>query len=183
MAADLCAYWHEKARVHVEMGRSRRAGLLATQGIRGGANRRVLERIAESGGIFFARSDDPWVLSGANVHISFIGQDDGSETERQLDGRSVVSVNANLTSGVDLTRARRLSENRDIAFVGDQKGGPFDVYEQVATAMLAWPNPDGRSNADVLAPWLNGEDLTRRPRHMWVIDFGLSADDRRGGIV
>jgi hypothetical protein len=157
------------------MGRSRRAGLLATQGIRGGANRRVLERIAESGGIFFARSDDPWVLSGANVHISFIGQDDGSETERQLDGRSVVSVNANLTSGVDLTRARRLSENRDIAFVGDQKGGPFDVYEQVATAMLAWPNPDGRSNADVLAPWLNGEDLTRRPRHMWVIDFGLSA--------
>ena len=34
-------------------------GLLATQGIRGGANRRVLERIGESGGIFFARSRRP----------------------------------------------------------------------------------------------------------------------------
>ena len=55
--------------------------------IRGGANRRVLERIKETGDIFFARSDDPWVLSGANVHISFVGQDDGTETERELDGR------------------------------------------------------------------------------------------------
>jgi len=173
-AADLCAYWHEKARVHIKSGRSRRAGLLATQAIRGGANRRVLERIIESGDVFFARSDDPWILSGANVHISFVGQDDGSETERELDGRAVGSINANLTSGVDLTRARRLSENRDIAFVGDQKGGPFDIPEQLAATMLAAPNPDARSNADVLVPWLNGEDITQRPRHTWVIDFGLA---------
>jgi hypothetical protein len=46
-----------------------------TQGIRGQANRRVLERINESGGLFFARSDEAWVLAGANVHISFVGQD------------------------------------------------------------------------------------------------------------
>ena len=37
-----CAYWHEKARAQIAAGRTRRAGLLATQGIRGGANRRVL---------------------------------------------------------------------------------------------------------------------------------------------
>ena len=34
------------------------------------------------------------------------------------------------------------------------------------------PNPDGRSNADVVRPWVNGLDVTRRPRDMWIIDFG-----------
>jgi len=46
--ADLVTYWHEKARAMIEAGRARRVGLLATQGIRGGANRRVLERIKET---------------------------------------------------------------------------------------------------------------------------------------
>ena len=32
--------------------------------------------------------------------------------------------------------------------------------------MLAAPNPDGRSNADVVRPWVNGKDLTGRPRDM-----------------
>ena len=36
----LRAYWHEKARAMVEAGETERVGLLATQGIRGGANRR-----------------------------------------------------------------------------------------------------------------------------------------------
>ena len=53
--ADSLPYWHEKARAAIAAGRTKRAGLLATQGIRGGANRRVLERIKESGDIFFAR--------------------------------------------------------------------------------------------------------------------------------
>src|SRR5450759_1343278 len=142
--SDLSSYWHEKARAAIEAGRTRRAGLLATQSIRGGANRRVLERVNESGGIFFARSDDPWVLSGANVHISFVGQDDGSESDRELDGRAVGSINANLTSGVDVTRARQLRENQGIAFIGDQKSGPFDIDDATARAMLRAPNPDGR---------------------------------------
>lgn len=43
--ADLCCYWFEKARAMVEAGKCKRAGLLATQGIRGGANREVLKRI------------------------------------------------------------------------------------------------------------------------------------------
>ena len=33
-------------------------------------------------------------------------------------------------------------------------------------------NPNGRPNADVLRPWVNGLDVTRRPRDMWIIDFG-----------
>ncbi len=40
--ADLVTYWFEKARVQIEQGRAKRAGLIATNSIRGGANRRVL---------------------------------------------------------------------------------------------------------------------------------------------
>jgi hypothetical protein len=38
--------------------------------------------------------------------------------------------------------------------------------------MLRSPNAHGRSNADVVRPWANGLDVTRRPRRMWIIDFG-----------
>jgi hypothetical protein len=169
--ADLSAYWHEKARTQIERGRTRRAGLLATQGIRGGANRRVLERIKGSGDMFFARSDERWVLAGAAVHISFVGQDDGSERERELDGQTVSSINANLTSGIDLTRARPLRENLGIAFQGPVKVGAFDIEPALAMALLAAPNPDGRSNSDVVRPWVNGQDITSRPRNMSIIDF------------
>jgi hypothetical protein len=34
------------------------------------------------------------------------------------------------------------------------------------------PNGDGRSNAEVVRPWVNSLDVTRRPRRMWIIDFG-----------
>ena len=81
--SDLCCYWFEKARELIEQGKCKRAGLLATQGIRGGANREVLKRIKETGDIFFAESDRDWVLAGANVHVSMVGFDDGAETTPQ----------------------------------------------------------------------------------------------------
>ena len=59
--ADLCCYWFEKARAHIQAGRGWRAGLLATQGIRGGANREVLKKIQDTGGIFWAVSDKDWI--------------------------------------------------------------------------------------------------------------------------
>ena len=170
--ADLVTYWHEKARASVEAGTAKRVGLLATQGIRGGANRRVLERVKESGDIFFARSDDVWVVEGAAVHISFVGFDDGSEQHRELDGAAVAAINANLTAGTDLTTARRLNDNVSVAFMGDTKGGAFDVPGDLAREWLALPNPHGKSNADVVRPWVNSLDVTRRPRDMWIIDFG-----------
>src|SRR5687768_4637759 len=40
--ADFVTHWFEKARAYIKEQRVKRAGLLATQGIRGGANRRVL---------------------------------------------------------------------------------------------------------------------------------------------
>jgi type II restriction/modification system DNA methylase subunit YeeA len=175
--ADLVTYWHEKARAMVAEGRVRRVGLLATQGIRGGANRRVLQRVKETGDIFFARSDDVWVVEGAAVHISFVGFDDGTEMARELDGQAVPSINSNLTTGIDLTTAHRLADNLGIAFMGDTKGGAFDVAGDIAREWLKAHNPHGRSNAEVVAPWVNSLDVTRRPRDMWIIDFGVDTPE------
>ena len=169
--ADLVCYWFEKAQRAIEAGKTKRAGLLATQGIRGGVNRRVLQRIKETGDIFMAWSDHPWVLDGAAVHISIVGFDDGAELERALDGHPVPAINANLTVGVDLTAAKRLAENLGIAFMGDTKGGPFDIPNEVAQGMLSSPNPHGKGNRDVVRPWVNGRDITDRSRGMWIVDF------------
>jgi hypothetical protein len=181
-SSDLCCFWHEKARGAIATDRTKRAGLLATQGIRGQANRRVLERILDSGSIFFAKSDENWVLAGANVHISFVGQDDGGDDVRTLDGRPVSAINANLTAGLDLTAARTLHRNVGVAFMGDIKAGPFDIDHATALRMLAEPNPDGRANANVIRPWINGLDITRRARGMYIIDFGVDTSMREAAL-
>jgi type II restriction/modification system DNA methylase subunit YeeA len=49
--ADLVCYWFDKAQLAIEAGTLRRAGLVSTNSIRGGANRQVLERICERGRI------------------------------------------------------------------------------------------------------------------------------------
>jgi hypothetical protein len=120
--ADLVTYWFEKARAEIAAGRVKRVGLLATNSIRGGANRKVLVRIRESGGIFFAESDRPWILDGAAVRVSMIGFDDGAEPEKTLDGTPATAINPDLTGALDLTEARALRENLGIAFMGDTKG-------------------------------------------------------------
>jgi type II restriction/modification system DNA methylase subunit YeeA len=103
-----------------------------------------------------------------------VGFDDGAETFRQLDDKTVISINSNLTAAsADVTTASTLPENGDIAFMGDTKGGAFDISEEQALKMLRAPNPHGKSNSDVIVPWVNGLDVTRRPRHMFIIDFGL----------
>jgi len=169
--ADLCCYWFEKARAGIENGRIRRAGLLATQAIRGGANREVLARIRSTGGIFFAVSDRPWILDGAAVHISMIGFDNGAQTTRTLDGHAVPEISASLTAGADQRDAAALAQNLGLAFMGVTPAGPFDIPIETAREWLTLPNPHGKPNSDVLRPYFNGRDLNQRPSDRWTIDF------------
>jgi type II restriction/modification system DNA methylase subunit YeeA len=171
--ADLVTYWFEKARAQVAEGNAKRTGLLATQGIRGGANREILKRIKGSGEIFFAESDRNWILDGAMVHVSLIAFDAGTEAERELDGRTVDEIYSNLTATVDVTVAERLPDRQDLSFMGDTKGGSFDISEGDALEMLAAPNPHGRPNSDVLVPWIGGTDLNGRLRGLFIIDFRI----------
>ena len=63
--ADLVAYWVAKAWAAVTSGRATRVGLVTTNSIRGGANRRVLAPIADAGGFFAAWSDQPLRLAAS----------------------------------------------------------------------------------------------------------------------
>ena len=171
--ADLVTFWFEKARDQIAQGKSKRAGLLATQGIRGGANRVVLEQILESGGIFMAWADREWILDGANVRVSIVAFDDGSQIERFLDGFPVQGINANLTGEADTTSALALPENAGICFVGPSPHGSFDIDRETAHRLLASPlNVNGRPNSDVVRPVASAVDIARGSRNMWTIDFG-----------
>jgi type II restriction/modification system DNA methylase subunit YeeA len=181
--ADLVVYWFEKARAQVASGQTKRVGLVATNSIRGGANRRVLDQIARESGIFEAWSDEPWVIEGASVRVSLICLGATADTPR-LDGRPASRINADLTAGdVDLTTARCLDENRGVSCMGDTKGGAFDVPGALARAWLQLPtNPNGRRNAEVLRPWRNGQDITRRSADKWIIDFGWKMSEQEASL-
>ena len=185
-AADLVCYWFEKAGRQIALGRARRAGLVATNSIRGGANRKALQAATAVRPIFEAWSDEPWVIDGAAVRVSlvcFARGDDPCVFGARLDGQAADEIYTDLTArragvGVDLTEVQRLHENVGVAFRGDEKGGPFDVAGDQARVWLRLPaNPNGRTNADVLKPWVNGMDLTRRPAGKWIVDFGWTMSD------
>ena len=170
--ADLVTYWFEKARSQVEAGEAKRVGLLATNSIRQRGNRTVLDRIKRSGGIFLAWSDRPWVLDGADVRVSIVGFDGGTETERVLDGKRVAVVNSDLTAAADVTAAVALPENEGLCFLGVMKAGPFDIDAARAQELLTMPiNPNGRPNSDVLRRRIGAQDITGRFEDRWIIDF------------
>jgi len=176
--SDLVCYWFERARALLEAGQAQRAGLLATNSIRGGANRKVLERIKQSGNIFMAHSDRPWIQGGAAVRVSMVGFDNGTETERTLDGQPVKAINADLTSAIDLTRALPLPENAGFAFIGPSPKAPFDIDSNIAQQMLKAPlNINGRPNSDVVRPLISASDIVQRSRNKWTIDFALMEED------
>ena len=179
--ADLVTYWFVKTGERMGGGKAVRAGLVATNSIRGGANRRALQAATEGRPVYDAWSDEPWVIDGAAVRVSlvcFANADDRHRPEIRLDGDPVDEIHADLTArrggaGIDLTGAAGLSRNKGVAFMGDTKSGPFDIPGDLARAWQRLPaNPNGRPNADVLKPWVNGMDLTRRPAGKWIVDFG-----------
>ena len=178
--ADLVCYWVARAQEEVAAGRLARVGLVTTNSIRGGANRRVLEPMARAGTISTAWADEPWTLDGAAVRVSLVCWGRDQVSTPTLDGVTVPAIHADLTAGTaNLTTARKLAENVGIAFQGSKKVGPFEVPGSTARQWLKLPsNPNGRPNSDVLRPSWIGIDVARRPRDEWIIDFtGMSQAD------
>lgn len=171
--ADLVCYWFEKAREQIESGKAKRAGLLATNSIRGGANREVLKRIKDTGDIFMAWSDREWILDGAAVRVSMVGFDDGTQSDKRLDGSTVITVNPDLTSQANITQARILSANEGICFMGPSAKGPFDIDATFAEDLI---RADDRNRLVVRPVW-SATDIVRIKRNKWTIDFALMTEE------
>jgi type II restriction/modification system DNA methylase subunit YeeA len=180
-ASDLVCYWFDRAREQILAGALQRAGLVATNSIRGGANRTVLEAIVHDLAITDAWSDEPWVNNGAAVRVSLIcfGRDPGA----RLNGQAVPQVYADLTApqeagdALNLSSAQTLAENASASFQGASKKAKFEIDADLARTWLHLPNPHGRPNSEVLKPWANGFELSRGPQHQWIIDFGISMSE------
>ena len=183
--ADLVCHWFDKAARLVADGAVARAGLVATNSIRGGRNRAVLDRIVERGRIFDAWSDEQWFGDGVAVRVSLVcfGPKDAG-LPVHLNGEVSARIHSDLTSGaVDLTKAGQIAHNAGRAFMGDIKGGAFDVPGDLAREWLRLPaNPNGRPNSDVLKPWTNGMDIARRPSGRWIVDFGFELDESAAAL-
>lgn len=181
--ADLVCYWFEKARSQISTGEIAAAGLVATNSIRGGANRAVLDRITKTASIFSAWSDLGWVNEGASVHVSLICfAAPGTHPPPELDGQLVASIHADLTADANLTDAKKLPENLGTAFMATVKAGPLEIDGATAREWLKQPNPAGQSNATVVKPWANGMDVVRRPSDTWVIDFGVDMNEEEAAL-
>ena len=131
----------------------------------------------------YKRQDEPWINDGAAVRVSMTGVGKLDAPVR-LDDVSVEKIHADLTasSGVDLTTAQRLPENSGATVRGSEKGGKFDLSGTLARSWLASPNPNGISNSEVLRPWVNGMDLTKRPTDTRLIDFGMGVSESESAM-
>lgn len=174
--ADLVCYWFAKAWSQMLSDNLHRAGMVSTNSIRGGANRKVLDPIVSKGRILEAWADEEWTVEGAAVRVSLICFDMLSSDGARLNGTATKKIFSDLTGklgSIDLTKAKRLSQNSNTAYLGTKKGGPFDLPSSLARTMLTSPsNPNGEKNSAVLHRRYTGTDLARRPEDRWIIDFG-----------
>ena len=180
-ASDLVCYWFDKALAAIKHQRLGAAGLVATNSIRGGANRTVLESINRESRIFDAWSDEAWVNDGAAVRVSLVCFGRGDAARRN--GHIVPQIYADLTApseagdALDVSQAATLTENLGVSFQGASKKAKFEIDSSRAHEWLHLPNPNGRPNSDVVKPWANGFELSRRPQAQWIVDFGTTMSE------
>lgn len=171
-SADLVSYWFAQTATLIDRGLSA-FGLIATKSIGKGTSNRPLADIVAGTGleIFSASRNEPWIVDGAEVRVAIVCAM-LSPREFVLDGAASGPINPDLTSGLDVSKAAPLRENRNIAFQGVKLNGPFEVDGALARAFLAEPtNPNGRPNSDVVRRFVGNDDVTMRDQDGWVVDF------------
>ena len=170
--ANFVCYWvhHAKKMMH-KMG-TKRIGLVTTNAIRSGADRKVLETLSKTAELYDAWADEPWTVDGASVRVSIFCASP-LKHEKRLNGRIVGNITSSL-SEFPLPLPLPLQVNARTSFTGVFLNGPFEVEPKLAKSWLAEPiNVAGTYNKDVLRLTANGEDLLKRRGEKWVLDFGV----------
>ncbi|KQV20867.1 MULTISPECIES: DNA methyltransferase [unclassified Kitasatospora] len=174
-SADLVAYF--LLRAYGLLSQQGGLGLIATNTVAQGDTRQVgLDQLAERGfTITRAIQSRSWPAAGANLEYAAIWGSRGPvmlEMPRIVDDIETQWISTLLEAGGRVGGDPvRLAENSNIAFQGFiTRGQGFALDPQEAEA---WIEEDEK-NAQVIFPYLNGEDLNSRPDlspSRWVIDF------------
>lgn len=180
-SADLCAYFFLRAVQVLRPGGT--FGLLAVNTIAEGDTRQVgLEAMLRQGiALFAARPNFEWPGAAAVVASAVHGRRGDWRGTRSINGAVVPTISAFLSSE-DEWSPMPLQANAGKSFIGSYVlGMGFTMSPEEAQTHIA---RDER-NAEVLFPYLNGEDLNSHPQQQasrWAINFWdwpleRSADD------
>ncbi|MFC8310789.1 Eco57I restriction-modification methylase domain-containing protein [Streptomyces olivaceus] len=170
--ADLCAYFLLR---NLVIAPGRRVGVIATNTIAQGDTREVgLDRAAVGGWtVYRATKSQPWPGAAAlEVSLLWMGQRINNGEIPALNGRVVEGITTSLnpksrTSGNPFN----LAANEGQSFIGSYILGKGFILTPEEARDLIDREP---KNAEVLFPYLNGEDLNQRPgaeASRWVINF------------
>ena len=183
-SADLVAYFFLRA--HSLLKPTGTLGLIATNTLAQGDTRQVgLDQMVERG-FTITRSiqSRPWPAASANLEYAAVWGTRGTVSDGvpfACDDEPVTRISTLLEPLGSVEGApERLGENAKIAFQGCIVLGKGFIMETEEAE--AWIATDPH-NADVLFPYLNGEDLNSRPdasASRWVIDFGLRSEREAG---
>lgn len=184
-SADLVAYF--LLRAHDLLNQGGQTGLIATNTLAQGDTREVgLDQVvAEGTTIRQAIKSRPWPSHSAALEFCAVWTsrtDLGATAERRLDGIVVSGITPALDAESRVTgNPYRLQANAGVSFQGSiVLGLGFTMEPEEAEALIA---KDSR-NADVLFPYLNGQDLNSRSdcsASRWVINFHDWTEDRAKG--
>lgn len=172
--ADLVAYMTLRAAALTRHGST--VGLIATNTLAQGDTREVgLDRLVDSGRVIVqAVRSRPWPARGANLEICSVTLYEGAWMGlHYLEGCAAATITPSLVRGGRVAGTpQRLAANAGCAFVGTKVYGQgFVLSTAERDELLA---RDARS-AEVIRPYLIGEDLNQRPDSSpsrFVIDFG-----------
>ena len=193
-------WWHRSAEL-VRQGKVKRFGLITTNSLGQPRSRKVVEHHMAASPpltLLWAVPDHPWINSadGAQVRIAMtVGGLENSpgvlakvilaeETQSlATEGQSVVYldsragvINANLTIGPDVGKARPLAANLGVAGPGVKLHGNGFLVTPEQAAALGLGKINGLEQH--IRRYVNGRDLAGKPRALMVIDlYGLSIEE------
>lgn len=169
------------------LGANGTMGLIATKTIAQGDSRLVgLRRLVEKHGalIYAAATNLRWPGTAAvTVSVVHIALGTAARTVRlfELNGVRVTAINSRLRAGAERGEPEALASNADIAFMGGKLVGVGLAVDEEEYRVLL--RADAR-NANVLRPYIGGEEVNRRPdgRHeRYMIDFSaMTLAEARG---
>jgi hypothetical protein len=180
-SADLIAYF--TLRVHDLLNSGGQTGLIATNTLTQGDTREVgLDQVV-AGGHLIRRSvkSRPWPSRSATLEFSAVWTTTqlGQHAARLADGVLVPAIAPSLDPESRISgNPHRLAGSAGIAFIGSYVLGLGFTMEPAAAHALIAKDP---RNAEVLFPYLNGQDLNSRPdcsSSRWVINFHDWPEDR-----